>query len=149
MKSYNLPLKVCDTKGKVVIAKVEQIDKHRNRVTLPYLSAIEKDREINFPDGKFKKFYDRVDHKDFISKLTKYLESIFFKELDDEDNNPSKHVRNNSAGADGSADKGSGKSRKGKKLSGLHDSGGGRESSSSDRGRKPKPDVAESGSSES
>lgn len=93
--SYRVPLKVCTTKGARIIAKVSQVSGEKNRIDLPYIEAVEKDSPKFAKKGIVRIMYGRTEHKQIIETLESYLENIFLKELDSENNNTSKSIKSN------------------------------------------------------
>ena len=52
IKSFKLRLKVCDTKGTVIVAKISPLGNGTVNIDLPYIEAVSKDNALNCPSGK-------------------------------------------------------------------------------------------------
>jgi hypothetical protein len=104
ISKYQLPLKVSEPNGKRVIATITQMDGKTNKFELPFIRALSNDKKMKKHSGKFVAFYQRARHKDFVEKTTKYLESLFLKELSDEDPDTSQHSGNKSRRAEKQVD---------------------------------------------
>ena len=142
-------LKVCDPSGKVVIAETElKFGKVLFRV--PYIKAVEKDNpdfaekgiiEFTVPQNRYAKAKKRI---------TKYLEDLFLKELEKDENihpgngNNSNNGRSKKVASSGNVEK-TGR----KDDNPVRDRGRGSKPSKSGGGRPSNSDVAESGNQES
>lgn len=137
MGSYRLPLSVCDLSGRIIEAQITQVDSEHNRIYVPYIKAVEKDGMEGSFNGEIRRIYNRANHKAVVKNLTKYLETLFLKELSDEDNNPSSSI-----GTDTGRDKiainpSATEPSKGEGSGGVYNSRGGRKPSGS-AGKGPK-----------
>jgi len=146
-RSYEVRLKVCDTNGNVIIAKVDQISKDTSRITLPFIQAVAEDKKMGYENGIIRMQYPRSTHLEVKVKLTNYLESLFLGELANEDNYPSKHSGDNTAGIKVKADPGTDPESKGAESGSIHSRGGRGKSPGGTGRRKPKADMAKEGDS--
>ena len=150
MNSYKLNLKVCDTKGLRITAKVYQLSETVNKITVKAPEAVIKDNPPFLKGNELVIAYDRKDHKKAVDKITTYLESVFMKELYNEDNNTSEQNRPNTGRNKKSSKSRTATKSEGKSTNTLHDSGRGQEQAESNRrGVKDSDMDKESDSSDS
>ena len=89
MQSYSLPLKVGDTKGNRIVAKITKLSPNYSQIDIPAPKAVIKDKPEFLIKDKIRIQYEVKDHTKVVNTLTKYLEDIFLKELENENNNTS------------------------------------------------------------
>lgn len=146
--SYRVPLKVCTTKGTRIIAKVSQVSGEKNRIDLPYIEAVEKDSPKFAKKGIVRIMYGRTEHKQIIETLESYLENIFLKELDSENNNTSKPIKSNKRRDKKSLNTCTTGKSKGKDSDTIHNSGRGYESTEGTRRGIKDPELVKECDSE-
>jgi hypothetical protein len=141
--SYKLPLAVCDTNGKIIVATITPLGKDRVNLKLPELKAVIKDNA----DLAYE--YNAQDHSEVVARVTLYLEALYLKELENESNNPGKHDRDKSTGTDLKTVSLSTGISEGKKSGSVHHSRRGRKPPNSDQRRFTEDDLAEVSDTES
>ena len=85
-KSYKMLLKVSTPDKVRVEATVYQLNNRQRALHLPYLKSVEQDSPEFAKNGKIKLVYGVEKHTLVIARITKYLESLFMKELEDANN---------------------------------------------------------------
>lgn len=86
MRSYTLPLKVCEPSGKRVVATITQMG-DRVKIELPYIKEVDKDNPDFAKNGVVKVVVNRSVYAKTKDLVTNYLESVFLKELENADRN--------------------------------------------------------------
>ena len=91
MNIYYKPLKVSDTDGKRIIAKIIQLGENVT-IKLPFIQAVKKDKPEYAKNGNINITVKRENYTLMVVLLEKYLEDLFLKDLKNENRNSS--VRN-------------------------------------------------------
>lgn len=91
--SYRKPLGVSTPEGKRIIATVTPLGKGIVKIQLPYLEAVKKDGTKN---GRLGVITNRRNYGDAITKITRYMESLFLKEMSNDNSDTGKRAKNKS-----------------------------------------------------
>ena len=142
MRPYDLPLKVASPEGDTVVAKVKQIDAFKNVIAIPHMEIVEKDDPEFSKKGVISIVYLRKNHREIVTKITKYLEDLFIVEMKNEGNNSKHSGKTNSRGSKAVVDAGTTPKGQGKESGSIHNSRGGHVPTPSNKRGKPEAIVA-------
>lgn len=144
ISNYTIPLKVCDTEGNRIVARIIQINNTENRLVLPFIEVVRNDRPEFATNGRIIITYKRGLHVRTINKLVSYLEDLMLKELGkDGNNNSGNAVGNDRSGSEKSSDSGTDKVGERENVGSIHGRGGRTKLPKGYRRRKSEPDLAE------
>lgn len=141
-------LKVCTPEGKIIIAETETLD-GIVKIRVPYLQVVEKDNPEFAKDGEIFFSVSQKKYQEAKKTLTKYLEDLFLKELDDvKIVHPGNGNRRNAGRAKSKPVSGSAEKAGRENGNPVHNRGGRGKSSSSDRGGTSEDIMASGGDQE-